>query len=232
MPVLLYDLCGRDPDLRFSPYCWRVQMALAHKRLAAETRPIAFTEIAEAEGGVSPTIPIINDSGTVTRNSFEIAAYLESAYPDRPALFGNEAAVASCRFIETWANATLHAIIMRMMVKTIWEALGDADRDYFRRTREKSLGRSLEEHQTGVEANKETMSTALLPLRRTLRFHPWLGGPEPRFSDYIVFGSLMWLVTIVGHLPLPPDDAVTEWFERSLDLYDGLARAAPRFDPG
>ena len=44
MPIVMYDLAGADPALRFSPYCWRMRMALAHKGLAVETVPWRFTE--------------------------------------------------------------------------------------------------------------------------------------------------------------------------------------------
>jgi hypothetical protein len=37
MARTLYDLAGADPDLRFSPYCWRTRLALAHKGLEVET---------------------------------------------------------------------------------------------------------------------------------------------------------------------------------------------------
>jgi hypothetical protein len=29
----LYDLAAAEPERRFSPYCWRIKMALAHKGL-------------------------------------------------------------------------------------------------------------------------------------------------------------------------------------------------------
>jgi hypothetical protein len=32
MGILLYDLAGRDPERRFSPYCWRIKLALCAKR--------------------------------------------------------------------------------------------------------------------------------------------------------------------------------------------------------
>ncbi|MDE1903950.1 MAG: glutathione S-transferase N-terminal domain-containing protein, partial [Alphaproteobacteria bacterium] len=35
----LFDLAGADDDRRFSPYCWRVKLALAHKGLPVETVP-------------------------------------------------------------------------------------------------------------------------------------------------------------------------------------------------
>jgi glutathione S-transferase len=44
MSMILYDLAGADPDLRFSPFCWRTRFALAHKGLPVETIPWRFTE--------------------------------------------------------------------------------------------------------------------------------------------------------------------------------------------
>ena len=44
MAIVMYDLAGADPALRFSPYCWRIRMALAHKGLPVETVPWRFTD--------------------------------------------------------------------------------------------------------------------------------------------------------------------------------------------
>ena len=44
MTIQMYDLAGADPAVRFSPYCWRTRMALAHKGLAVESVPWRFTE--------------------------------------------------------------------------------------------------------------------------------------------------------------------------------------------
>ena len=38
MAITLYDLAGAETDRRFSPFCWRTRMALAHKGLAFEAR--------------------------------------------------------------------------------------------------------------------------------------------------------------------------------------------------
>jgi len=35
----LYELAGADENRRFSPYCWRARMALAHKRIEVESQP-------------------------------------------------------------------------------------------------------------------------------------------------------------------------------------------------
>ena len=43
MAITLYELLGAD-DRRFSPYCWRTPMALAHKGLRPEIIPCKFTD--------------------------------------------------------------------------------------------------------------------------------------------------------------------------------------------
>jgi Glutathione S-transferase, N-terminal domain len=47
MTLRLYYLAGAEPERRFSPYCWRIRLALAHKNLPVETIPWRFTEKAE-----------------------------------------------------------------------------------------------------------------------------------------------------------------------------------------
>ena len=227
MSILLYDLCGSDRALRFSPYCWRAKMALAHKGLAFETVATPFTAVPDVEDGASKTVPVLNDGGRIVADSFAIALHLDEAYADRPALFDGDGAVAAARFLEAWCVQALSPPILRMIVASIHEQLDEPDRVYFRKTREARLGRTLEEHQTGVEANQDDLAKALEPVRRALAERPWLAGSSPAFADYIVFGSLIWLRTIAGLVPLPADDQVGEWMERCLDLHGGLARAHP-----
>jgi glutathione S-transferase len=226
MAILLYDLCGGDTDLRFSPYCWRAKMALAHKGLDVTTVPTIYTRIAEIDNGASKALPVLKDGDRIVPDSFAIALYLDEAYPDRPTLLGDDATVAACRVIEGWANTALGPLIMRMIVKDIHDVLDAADQPYFRETREARVGRSLEEHQSGVAALADALTAALQPARHALAHYDWLGGSEPRYADYIVFGSLQWLRSIAGGLPLASDDAVTGWFERCLDLHGGLGRGA------
>lgn len=228
MTITLYDLCGTDRSLRFSPHCWRAQMALAHKGLDYETVPTAFTEIAAVEDGRSKTVPVLNDNGVIVRECFEIAVHLDDAYPNLPSLYCHDGVVAAARLIQTWANATIHPILARMMIKDIHGVLAPADQAYFRESREKRLGKTLEAAQTGPDANAEALTSALMPARITLGHHDWLGGGGPLYTDYILFGSLFWLVSITGRLPLPEGDAIAAWFERCLDLHDGLGRKAKR----
>ena len=75
-----------------------------------------------------------------------------------------------------------------------------------------------------------SLNTILDPLRLTLHAHDFLGGESPLYADYLVFGSLQWARAISPFRLLEEDDPVRDWFERCLDLFDGLGRNAPGYD--
>ena len=52
MAITLYDLAGAEDDRRFSPYCWRIRMALKHKGLEFETLAWRFSGDGYAVVGV------------------------------------------------------------------------------------------------------------------------------------------------------------------------------------
>ena len=88
MAITMYDLAGAEAERRFSPFCWRAKMALAHKGLAVETVPWRFTEKDKLPQPNAGRVPVIVDDGRVVHDSTAIADYLEERYPDRPSLFG------------------------------------------------------------------------------------------------------------------------------------------------
>ena len=81
MTVTLYELAGADPDLRFSPYCWRTRFALAHKGLPVDTVPWRFTDGAAIAFSGQGKVPVIQDGATVVSDSWAIADYLEEQAP-------------------------------------------------------------------------------------------------------------------------------------------------------
>ena len=88
MAIQLFELCGADPARRFSPYCWRSHLALAHKGLTIETIPWRFTDRAAIGAHGAQKVPVMLDNGRAIVDSWVIAEYLEDTYPDRPSLFG------------------------------------------------------------------------------------------------------------------------------------------------
>ena len=73
MAITMHDLAGADPALRFSPYCWRARMALAHKGLAVETVPWRFTEKDAIAFSGQGRVPVIRDGERVVPDSWSIA---------------------------------------------------------------------------------------------------------------------------------------------------------------
>ena len=79
MTIKVYDLCGAE-DRRFSPFCWRIRLALAHKGLNAEFEPMCFTQKDKIAFADSKTVPVLVDGETVMNESWDIADYLEKTY--------------------------------------------------------------------------------------------------------------------------------------------------------
>jgi glutathione S-transferase len=223
---VLYDLAGADEDRRFSPYCWRTRMALAHKGLPVTAVPWRFTEKAEIAFSGSTKVPVLVDGETTVSDSWAIAVYLEEHYPDRPSLFGGGAALAVTHFINAWVDRALVRGIAPLIVADIFDCLHDKDRAYFRATREKFFGASLESITATRDAKIAEFRQTLDPLRATLRDQAFLGGETPRYADYIVFGAFQWARCTSKYQLLEPQDPIAAWNETLLDAFDGLARNA------
>ena len=221
--IILYDLAAAD-GRRFSPNCWRTRMALAHKGLAVETRPVRFTEISSLANAKQKTLPVIDDGGRIVGDSAEIADYLETMYPERPSLFGGVSGRALTQFVQSWTISTLHPGVIDLILLDIFNALDPKDRDYFRATRERRFGRKLEEVQAGREERLPAFRKSLQPLRNLLTAQPWIGGEAPLYADYLVFGPFQWARQVSDLALLEADDPVASWVENCLDLYEGLAR--------
>ena len=227
MTILLYDLVASDVARPYSPHCWKARMALAHKGLDHRTVPTRFTDVPKVEGGVSKTVPVIRDGEHVVADSFAIALYLEEAYPDRPTLFGGEGGKAMARFIERWSQTQLHPFLGSAALLEIYRLQDEENAVYFRNSREARYGKTLESVGAERDAHLGAFRKKLEPLRSMLDHQPFIGGAAPLFCDYIVFGALQWVRVTSTYEFLEPGDPILPWFERCLDLHDGIGRSAP-----
>lgn len=229
--VRLYELVlenGRS----VSPYVWRIRYALAHKGIPFESVPLGFTEIPTRFGGRLRTLPVIEHGDTTMNESWDIAEYLDRAFPDRPPLFATRAEFAMARLSDEWfANAIVRPLFA-IYALDIHDAARPEDRPYFRRTREERVkGRTLEAYTADRAAKLPALRAALTPLRHQLARFPYLGGDAPNYCDYIALGGFHWVAS-VGTLPLlaAGDEPLRDWLERGFDLYGGLGRD-PRMKP-
>lgn len=222
----LFELCGTDPEKLFSPYCWRIRMALAHKGLDAETIPWRFQQSEAIAFANSKTVPVLVDGDHTVADSWAIAEYLERTYPDRPALFpGGQ--TASLRFAASWADRVLNAGLVKLIVSDIPDLLGEAERAYFHESREKRFGMPLAQVTADREARLPEFRATLQPLRAVVMQQPYVAGDAPDYADYIMFGGFMWARVVSSFQVLAADDPLHAWMERMLDLFGGLARGVP-----
>jgi glutathione S-transferase len=215
----LYDLAAGDESIRFSPYCWRTKLALAHKNLSFEAVAWHFTDKDAIAFSNQGNVPVLVDGESVIADSHEIAEYLETAYPNEASLFGDAAARGMISFVKAWTEDVLHPAIAPLVVRDIWASLDPKDQDYFRETRERRLGRKLEDFAPERESYLAALKKTLAPLRRTLKAQSFIAGAAPNYADHIVFGALQW-ARITSPVPLLDDEPeISAWMASVLGTY-------------
>jgi glutathione S-transferase len=226
--IKLFELAGNDPSLRFSPYCWRIRLALAHKSLEPATRPWRFHEKTSLPGAPqNHTVPVIVDGKTIVADSAVIAQYLEERYANGPSLFGSAGGEAHARFILAWTDTILIPALGPILAPVILPLLHPDDQAGYREAREARFGATLEQLGAGRGKRLPALRAILAPLRRTLAQAPFLGGDEPSFADYAVFSCFQWARCVGVNDILDADDTLHPWLDAVLDMFDGLARRAP-----
>lgn len=221
MTIILHELSFQG-DVRPSPYCWRVRLALEHKGLDYDTLPAAFSDIPKAAGGGHKTVPILEDRsrGKEMADSWTIANYLDEAHP-APPLFGNGGrdgpGWAYAAMLHNWMQPALHVPALKVILLDIYDRIKPEDRGYFLESREKRLGTTIEAFTEGAAEEKiAAVRKALEPLRAVVRERPFLSGAAPFYADYIGAGFFFWWRAVSPTRLLLPDDPLTPWFERIL----------------
>ncbi len=224
----LYDLAGADPALRFSPPCWATKMLLKHKGLEFETIPWRFTDKNVMEVSGQSRVPVLIDGEREVHDSWQIALYLDETYPEIP-LMKSAALRSAARFTKAWVETALQPAIQPLVLSDIYACIHEKDREYFRESREKRLGKPLDQVCPDKQKQFVVLDNVLKPLAETLTDMDFLGGSTPNYSDYTVFGRLQW-ARVVMREPFAPtegDGPIAAWFSRLLKLYDGFAAQSP-----
>jgi len=228
MTIRFYDLVGTD-NRRMSPYGWRVRMALAHKGLDYEWVPVRFTDKEVIGFSGQKLVPVLTDGETVVFDSWAIVNYLEDSYPDRPSIFGDSGGKAFAEFIMHWANTQLHPPLIKLILGDIFKIVLPEDQPYFRESREKRFGMTLEQVTDQSPERVAAFRAALEPARLCLASRPYLAGAAPSYADYALFGSLQWARCGSPLKLLAEDDPLHGWRQRLLDSFDGMPGKAVGF---
>lgn len=225
--LTLYELAGASPELRFSPHCWKTRMALAHKGLEPQRIAWRFTEKDALAFSGSELVPVlVHDTKTIS-DSWRIALYLDDTFPASPLLFGAPSAIPLTEYINAWADGALGPALGRILLLDIHNLLNDQDRAYFRASREKSFGKTLEDVVADQPGHLANLKHVLTPLRKMLRTSDFISGAAPAYADYCVFGMFMWARCVSEVELLDSGDPILPWLDRLLDAFGGLARSAP-----
>ncbi|TMH63777.1 MAG: glutathione S-transferase family protein, partial [Betaproteobacteria bacterium] len=206
---------------------WRTRMALRHKGLAFESKPVAMSDKAAIAFSGGKTVPVIKDGETVVRDSWKIAEHLEDRYPDRPALFGGAIGRGVTQAFNTWVDRALVPAMMPVIVADVHERVDPMDDAYFRQQFEGFLKCTLEEARTRRPQALERLARALEPMQATLKRQAFICGSAPAYGDYILFSVFQWARITSPQAIFNNSDPLYGWRERILDLYDGFARNIP-----
>lgn len=226
MTIKLYDLALADPDVRPSPFCWRAKFALLHKGAPFETVPLPFANKENYPDKEHGLLPILEDGDETICDSENIYAYLERKF-DNPPLVMTPGERAASDFYNAWIASNLFPHLAPLMFVRVHAAAHEDDKAYFRKTREKRLGKTLEEA-ASTPGLRGKIEDALQTLAAPLARHRFLGGDKANLSDYNVFSIFQWVRVTTQDELFDAPQAVAAWQERMLDLFDGYARNAKR----
>jgi glutathione S-transferase len=223
MAIKLYDLAGAEDDRRFSPYCWRVKMALLHKGLDFETIPWRYTEKEAIAPYKASAVPVLVDGSNSVYDSWAIALYLDEVYPSRPRLFEGSGERTLGDFFAQWTAKALHGALFPVIILDLFGKVHPKDKAYFRESREKRFGMPLEKFGADPKGALAGFRGVLEPVRPVLVQNAFLHGNGPGFADYCLFGTFQWARCVSPTRLLEPDDPLYAWRERLLKMYDGYA---------
>ena len=228
MSLTLFELRARDGQ-RYSQFSWRSTMALAHKGLKAEHKPVRVSDKAALAFSSQGNVPILVDGKDVVPDSWRIAEHLESRYPQAPSLFGGDTGHALARFINAWVDRTLIGRLAPLIAADVVSLLDEADALHLRSQFERFFGKPLEDLAATRDKDVVAFRKLLDPARAVMRAQPFLSGANPAYADYILFSLFQWARLVSPFEVLEPKDALAAWRERMLDLFGGLARTQISF---
>ena len=225
----IYELLGAD-DRRFSPYCWRARLALAHKQLETEYVPVGFTEKDKIAFSGQAQVPVLVDGASTICDSWDIACYLDATYADAPTLFGGAVGRATAWFVSCWNETEVFPPLFQLLAADIHAHVRPEDQAYFRESREKRLGQSLEQCAEQAPNYLEPFRSSLRPARHVLKHQAFLCGTSPAYADYVLFGTFQWARGVSPLAVIEINDPLHAWRDRMLDLFAGLGRSVTAYD--
>lgn len=202
LEIILYDLaCAKN--VCFSPVVWRIRLMLNYKNVPYKTIFLEFPDIeptfkelglSPAQAGTKYTVPVIQyvPTGAYIMDSKPISEFIEATYPSPAVTLASEHG----RQIEAQARGALASTFRKSIMPREIKILSPRSQEFFRRTREASLGHRLEDL---LEGDKEEQAWAdateglrvsgdLITTNRAEG--PFVLGAKPSYTDFFIVGNL------------------------------------------
>ncbi len=187
--------------LPLSPYCRKVRLVLAEKRLPFELRMEKAWERRPEYLDLNPaaTVPtLIDDSGLVVPDSQVICEYLEEAYPDTPMLGESLAERVEVRRLVQWFDGKFAADVTRNL----------SEQKYIRRL----AGRGHPDA-GALRAGYANLRDHLQYVGWLSETRKWLAGANISLADFAAAAHLS-VLDFTGDVDWSLSPATREWYAR------------------
>ncbi|KAI0030126.1 hypothetical protein K488DRAFT_54903 [Vararia minispora EC-137] len=227
-PIVFYDIPGNaSPTKAWSPNCWKARYVLNIKGLPYRTVWLEYPDIetemkrlsvpptGKRDGKDLYTLPAIIDpnTGAAIADSYAIAQYLEKQYPTSGTspLFAPNTRALQLGFRDAFDQRVRQGSLVPLQLLANTQQMNESSGVFFRRTREKMYGMTLEElapegpkraalirgvldglHVVGTWFDEESSG-------------PFVTGALPCFADLELAANLLWLQIVSG------EDAGSPW---------------------
>lgn len=218
--ITLYDLAAPQ-GIASSPNSWKTRLCLAHKGLKHKTEWLEYPAISGVSkaNGIAPTgalhdgrplytIPAIVDNAddgekprTALADSFEIAKYLDRAYPDTPRVIpeGPAAELFQAQFTTHFRDIAFVPLAPIFVIHAL-EWLNPPSKEYLMHEKAKEYGLQTmldirptskgQEEQIWEKCREGWSTMDREYYSKTDETGPWLLGDKISFGDFVVVGAL------------------------------------------
>lgn len=175
--------------------------------IEAVAKQINAKALYERDGTPLCTLPMLfnHTTGAAITDSWNIARYLDETYPTRHVVIPRETAVLQKTFL-TVVEPKLQIGIFLYTIMQTQSQMNPRSREWYRKTREAELGRTLEE--IGPEGSQEremlwknildVFSQVSSWMEENEKGSVFVCGKEPTFADFVIGSHLTWVKRVLG----------------------------------
>ncbi|KAI8059355.1 hypothetical protein BC940DRAFT_178924 [Gongronella butleri] len=192
--VTFYDLRINEINTSNSPFTVRTRICLNIKDIPYETKWLTYFDVhkqipAITKSDQRPTVPVIVDGihgDKVVADSFDIARYLDEAFPDTPKLF-DPAHEGLLRFFEKYVFWNVIVHMYKINILQIHASFPNQEiKDWYRENREGMFHLTLEQFAGNEADNVAIIKAQMTVLDDSLKHTPYITGQQVGYADVMM----------------------------------------------